>query len=220
MILTSDRSLDKIFEYTFHVDVTLWNARDQDTTITQLTLDLMCHDVLNGLMCRLGSYNKIIPIPRKLNSLPDYAYSIIDPRAFYNNSEPFMIKFSTKGIDNYVVEYNTTSAKMMNVYRMIANQLNVGADIRRYGNNFKKMERSNMGLCQTEYNIVKMPSRQFDLNITLTSLIGLNLEDTIIISKRKEYSTCRLRSNYFFAARFWHDINSLRGTSYSFVCIN
>lgn len=213
MTVTPDRPIDEMhFEYTFQVYITSQHTQPRYgmSNETHLSMELTCHDAPDGLMCRVGSYKLLDPVPMELPASRQsiYANRIIERDAFDKNSEPFLIKFSSKGIDGYVIEQEKITKRMMNVYRMIGEQLNIGAEIQGKGDNFQEFERTYIGSCSAIFQIGRLRYSTFNLNINMTSLVGLSFKDntmTIVVKRRLTSGNDPL-TNYSFSARFWPEL--------------
>lgn len=223
------------FQFTFQVEIATWSdhSRFSEKNVTFLSLDLICQDMPTAMMCYIRKYNRMYPIaPGKR---PPYLFehytdrrpvryiTPIDHRAFNNDSEPFLIKFFTGGIENYLVHKDTLlSDHMINVIRMIGDQLNIGAEITLGKDKFLGNEQSVLGLCRgTEYSVSRLPPR-FDLDISLNSFVGFNLENnTIIITKHRKVERCERQGPlFFFSSRFWPEVFPAASTYVNLVCIN
>ncbi|XP_014471441.1 PREDICTED: uncharacterized protein LOC106742739 isoform X2 [Dinoponera quadriceps] len=217
MIVTSKHPVnEEHFVYVFQVEVTSKFSspcRTAKNVTAQFAIDLICQSgTFNAtrIMCHIGNYNNIEtvrPMPRRLN----YENKTIDFLDFSRDSPPFEIAFFREGIGGYYIEFNSIPARLMNVYRMIGNELNIGVDVKAQDNQnlFVYMERSHIGRCSTEYKIRREPTVTWqwpNLNINLTSFVDFDIEkETVVITKQRNITDCVMLENYSFSVRFWSE---------------
>lgn len=212
-----------LLEYTFQVDLR-WKFSDfkRSTENIYLSVDLTCHEGLNNMMCRFEKY-KVRQRAQEVKSflLSDrfYVERAADQEAFENDSRPFQIMFHPKGIDGYIVESNTMSTRMLNFYRIIGNQLNVGVDVKGK-ERFAALERSNVGLCVTNYTIIRQKPPFIGPVANLTSFVDFDLANNkVIILKQRETWKCPMQTTYSVTASFWPDFFPETTTSHILVSV-
>lgn len=217
-------SVDTVhYNYTFKVNIRSLFFRPGFTErrVARLSANLKCYDVPDGSMCRVGEFDLMRPAPEELQSPGRFSYANrrIDHRALEKESEPFQIQFSSTGISGYVVERNVIPARMMNLYRTIADQLNVGADVRGRNEFFDETEQSVIGSCRTRF-LIERQDLWSGFDMTLTSSIDLNLQrQRVLITKERRISKCQPFANYSFSVGLWPEFTAKTATMYTLVRI-
>ncbi|XP_032673352.1 uncharacterized protein LOC116845118 isoform X2 [Odontomachus brunneus] len=179
-----------------------------------LSLKLICYVTLyDTMLCR--TEKPVLESPSNLYSTSVSSSNSNDRRIRRNSFDqpgtPFEIHFDYSGVVSYAVEKDDVeSMRMNNVYRMIANQMNVGAyNIYDHSDFYPIMERSTVGYCPTNFTTTRYPSsKKKILSKTLTPffLEMFDKHGSVLISKYRNIDECTELSHYSFAVRYWHEL--------------
>ncbi|XP_008208848.1 uncharacterized protein LOC100677876 isoform X2 [Nasonia vitripennis] len=139
--------------------------------------------------------------------LPD---TMEDHAEYQLAEEAFEITFTPNGVGKILVN-RTVSPGDLNMIRAIVNQLNIGANIaKKREPEFRHMEKSIIGKCDTVYHISKNSSGDFpgnnatwedDYKLSGLESLGRRKGETMRLEKWRNVNKCSLRADYFFGSR-------------------
>ena len=168
-----------------------------------------------NLICKTEE-TKIIRIhPKGFNSSGMEIYQNESYSPYGLGRDNFQIKFNKEGIESYILENTDRPAQVwiIDMIRLIANQLSIGADLenRRNDEQFKKLENFTVGECETEFKITRKQidskQNQKELKFKIVSTLAskqfdFSPEEKIEIEKRRNIQNCPRRKEYFFGTRY------------------
>ncbi|XP_046836545.1 uncharacterized protein LOC124432064 isoform X3 [Vespa crabro] len=124
----------------------------------------------------------------------------------------FAINFHQNGIYNYIVEKDDKLVNqiLIDMFRTIVNQLNVGINLDRRDDNFQEKQIFFMGECPANYKILRSKinnhcdNKKFDLELINNS--KLNDNEVIRIKRQIVLDQCVPTDLYYFIGRDIHNI--------------
>lgn len=176
-----------------------------------LTFFLNCGSMtVDTLICRIDEGNtSYFPTTKPKRQIND----TFIPLPLLFEGIQFTIKFDSSGVTDVRIANNSQIIsdwwKLLHLYRIIADQLNIGTDLsRQYLYNFQAKESSYIGKCQTVYEFSEDFTNQLNENLTLTSISNstlLNFSGNNIqrIRKRRNLYGCALDNNIYVAMLLW-----------------
>lgn len=177
-----------------------------------LSFDLKCEsELIRSLICYIDQSS----IDYSPSTDPMYRYSKKNnfTTSSLNYSQIyFKIVFNTKGTVQYIFESKNIedNSTLLEMYRMIGDQLSIGDDIKTRNPKFSRTEKSVFGTCPTLYFVSQ--NRHFTTkNYTLRSLIAgdmfkLKKNRTLEITKYRYLKNCDYLNNYILGKKLWTDL--------------
>lgn len=168
-----------------------------------------------NLICKIVD-TKIIRIhPKSFNTSGMDIYQNESYSPYGLGRDNFQVKFNKEGIETYILEKTDRPAEVwiIDMIRLITNQLSVGADLenRRNDEQFKKLENFTVGECETEFKISrkridsKLSQKELRYKIVSTLVskqFDFSPDEKIEIEKRRNIQNCPRRKEYFFGTRY------------------
>ena len=168
-----------------------------------------------SLICKTENTNIIRIHPQGFHTSGLEVYKNISYAPIGLGRDQFQINFNKEGIENYILE-NTkrpSQAAVIDMIRLIANQLSIGADLEKQGfdNQFKKMENFTVGECETEFQVNRKPIEKREIRRKMKYKIisamtekqfDFSDKERIEIKKRRNIEKCSRRKEYYFGTRY------------------
>lgn len=209
----AQRESDDTPTYIFHVrvDTLFLNKSNNREGNAGLAFNLKCRPHTTILKCH-------IPVDIFYSPSTDPVHMVE-----YNNFTPSSLDFSKiryrMSFDiNGVMEYRLLTedvvnrATLLDMYRLIGDQLSIGTDVRSKGLEFNTTENSIIGTCPTLYKIFRQSSSNAN-NFKLHSLINspdfkLKGDESLHISKHRHVDDCFPQHGYILGQSLWTDLIS------------
>ncbi|KAK2585200.1 hypothetical protein KPH14_009907 [Odynerus spinipes] len=124
----------------------------------------------------------------------------------------FEIKFNRNGIDGYIFEKDERlmGQFLVDMFRMIANQLSVGTSVEGKAESFREKENFTMGECPAEYKITRSEidghCQKKKLNLVALIDSQLNDEEILRIERQRVLDECLPRDLCYFGTRYTYGV--------------
>ncbi|XP_051162584.1 uncharacterized protein LOC127282409 isoform X3 [Leptopilina boulardi] len=206
-------------EYQFSLELNMIASMNNDNGTllgTRVAGKLICRPKdLKNLICRTEE-TKIIRIHPEGFYTSDIDISKNDSYSLFGmGRDNFQIKFNRQGIENYIFDdtKRPSSEFVIDMIRLIANQLSIGADLEKqhYQGNFEKMENFTIGNCETNFQINRKPITENEsrrkmkyklISIFSDKQFNFSEDEKLIIKKKRNIHNCLKKKEYFFGTRY------------------